>query len=97
MFWMTGTSMSVWTIMISIAFVLNPLKQIFMVNQGKKFSILTRFNYSFLTLREQKHQLVNAQINFHLFQQCNSRGSLVQILRHGYHTSCAIRLGRLNQ
>jgi len=35
MFWMTGTSMSVWTIMISMAFVLNPIKQIFMVNQGR--------------------------------------------------------------
>jgi hypothetical protein len=32
MFWMTGTSMSIWTIMISISFVLNPLKQLFMVN-----------------------------------------------------------------
>lgn len=32
MFWMTGTSMSIWTIMISMAFVLNPLKQIFGVN-----------------------------------------------------------------
>ena len=31
---MTGTSMSIWTIMISISFVINPLKQIFMVNQA---------------------------------------------------------------
>jgi hypothetical protein len=34
MLWMTGTSMSVWTIMLTIAFVVNPIKQIFMVNQG---------------------------------------------------------------
>jgi hypothetical protein len=35
MFWMTGTSMSIWTIMITVAFVLNPVKAIFSVNQGK--------------------------------------------------------------
>lgn len=34
MFWMTGSSMSIWTIMICVAFLLNPLKSIFTVNQG---------------------------------------------------------------
>ena len=34
MFWMTGNAMSIWTIMITIAFVLNPLKSIFGVNQA---------------------------------------------------------------
>lgn len=34
MFWMTGTSMSIWTIMITIAFVMSPVKAIFGVNQA---------------------------------------------------------------
>ena len=32
MFWMTGNAMSIWTIMITIAFVFNPIKSIFSVN-----------------------------------------------------------------
>mmetsp|Transcript_46925 Transcript_46925/g.34356 ORF Transcript_46925/g.34356 Transcript_46925/m.34356 type:complete len:103 (+) Transcript_46925:197-505(+) len=34
MFWMTGNSMSIWTIMITVAFVMNPIKSIFTVNSA---------------------------------------------------------------
>ncbi|CDW82357.1 UNKNOWN [Stylonychia lemnae] len=34
MFYMTGTGLSIWTIMITCAFVMNPLKSIFGVNQA---------------------------------------------------------------
>jgi len=39
MFYMTGTGLSIWTIMITCAFVMNPVKAIFAVNQGKFISI----------------------------------------------------------
>lgn len=34
MFWMTGSGLSIWTIMITVAMVMSPIKQIFTVNQG---------------------------------------------------------------
>mmetsp|Transcript_35751 Transcript_35751/g.34787 ORF Transcript_35751/g.34787 Transcript_35751/m.34787 type:complete len:94 (+) Transcript_35751:219-500(+) len=45
MFWMTGTSMSIWTIMITVAFVMNPLKSIFTVN-----SAFTQFEHKNISL-----------------------------------------------
>mmetsp|Transcript_21303 Transcript_21303/g.24495 ORF Transcript_21303/g.24495 Transcript_21303/m.24495 type:complete len:166 (-) Transcript_21303:36-533(-) len=34
MFWMTGNSISIWTLMITISFLISPFKQIFSVNQA---------------------------------------------------------------
>ena len=68
MFWMTGTSMSVWTIMISIAFVLNPLKQIFMVNQGKIILLYLIFvSIAFLPFENKSINLLMPKLIFVFF------------------------------
>ena len=34
MFWMTGSSISIWTLMITVSFLITPVKQLFGVNQA---------------------------------------------------------------
>jgi len=36
MFYMIGNSLSIWTIMMTVAFVFNPIKSLFTVNQGTR-------------------------------------------------------------
>ena len=36
MFWMVGSNLSIWTIMITITFMINPIKQLFTVDQTFK-------------------------------------------------------------
>ena len=34
MFWMTGSGISIWTIMITVSFLISPIRQLFSVNQA---------------------------------------------------------------
>ena len=69
MFWMTGSSMSIWTIMICVAFLLNPLKSIFTVNQGMcTFSafppVLTPINVAFTPFENKSINLLMPKLTY---------------------------------
>lgn len=67
MFWMTGSSMSVWTIMICVAFMLNPLKSIFAVNQGKINHQISSFTLAFTPFENKNINLLLPKLTFVFF------------------------------
>ncbi len=68
MFWMTGTGMSIWTIMITVAFVLNPIKAIFGVNSGNSKYLVNIF----LAFTQFEHKNISLLMPKLVFIACNA-------------------------
>ena len=106
MFWMTGTSMSIWTIMISVAFVLNPIKQIFMVNQGKDLFPPSKCDLAFVPFENKGINLLMPKLTYMLFNSLILCAALYKfsgkpdsfliesvIFSDGNHSRSTLRLG----
>lgn len=100
---MTGTSMSIWTIMISIAFVLNPIKSIFAVNQGTlTFSLIF---LAFVPFENKSINLLLPKLTYMFFNSLILAAALYKfsgnqlrlIASDGNHPGDAVRLGGPDQ
>jgi hypothetical protein len=72
---MTGTGLSIWTIMITCAFVMNPLKSIFGVNQGK-IDIFLCFTVAFVPFENKQINLLLPKLTYIFFNAVMLAGAL---------------------
>ena len=85
MFWMVGSNLSLWTIMITISFVMNPIKQLFTIEEAfKQFE--GKINLFVPKLRYIGSLLVVLAVAFYRFK---SKLAVINLNRHGNVASYA--------